>query len=389
MNNYNKVHNATKIIIVIDSFKGCASSNELAQEIKKGILTVYEDSEVIICPIADGGEGTVEALSSIEGSRVIASTCSNPLGKQIQAQYVILEDNVAVIEMASASGLPLLSFEERNPFIASTYGTGDLIKDAIKKGVREFIVGIGGSATNDAGLGMLRSLGFKFFDISGEEVSLAKNLGKIVKIDKSQILQELQECNFKIACDVNNPLYGENGATHIYAKQKGADEKMILALDEQLRLFSKVVQKNTNKKLDVYPGSGAAGGLGFGFLAFLNCELKSGIEIILEELNLKEKIKGADLVITGEGKIDNQSSMGKVLSGIGKMCKSEDVTCIALSGNTYEANLDMHEIGINALFSILNSPMSLEDAMKKDNTLKFIRQETEQIFRLIKATTKT
>ena len=231
-----------KTIIAIDSFKGCASSNELAQQIKEGILKVYEDSEIIICPIADGGEGTVEALSSIEGSRLVLAMCSNPLGEKIQAQYVILKDNIAVIEMASASGLELISENERNPGITSTFGTGDLIKDAIKKGVRDFIIGIGGSATNDAGLGMLRSLGFRFLDKLGNEISLAKELGKIVKIDKSKSLEELKECKFKIACDVNNPLFGENGAAHIYAKQKGADEKMILDLDEQLKLFAKVVE---------------------------------------------------------------------------------------------------------------------------------------------------
>lgn len=375
-----------KIVIAIDSFKGCASSFELAHQIKKGILKVYENSEVIICPIADGGEGTVEALSSVENSKLVTSVCTNPIGKKIKAKYLILKDNTAVIEMASASGLELISEEERDPSITTTFGTGELIRDAITRGARKFIVGIGGSATNDAGLGMLRSLGFKFLDKFGNEITLAKELGLIVKIDKTECLKELKECKFKIACDVNNPLYGENGAAHIYAKQKGANEEMILNLDEQLRLFAYVVEQENSKKLDMYPGSGAAGGLGFGFLAFLNSELKSGIEIVLEQLNIKEKIKGANFVITGEGKIDKQSSMGKVLSGIGSVCKEEGVTCIALSGNSSEADSKIHEIGVSAVFSIMNSPLTLKDAMNKDNTLKLIGQKTEQLFRLIKST---
>ncbi len=374
-----------KVVIAIDSFKGSASSNELALQIKKGILKVYENSEVIICPIADGGEGTVEAFSSIKGSRLITSTCSGPLGEKIQADYVILEDGVAVIEMASASGLELISQEKRDPSITTTFGTGELIKDAIAKGVREFIIGIGGSATNDAGLGMLRSLGFKFLDKLGNEITLAKELGEIVKIDKSESLDELKECKFKIACDVNNPLFGENGATHIYAKQKGASKDMILHLDEQLRLFASVVQYGTDEKLDIYPGSGAAGGLGFGFLSFLNAQLKSGIEIIIEQLDIKSKIKNADFVITGEGKIDKQSAMGKVLSGIGKICKENDVPCIAMSGNTSDADFNLHEIGVSAFFPILNSPIDLKTAMKKDIALELIMKKTEQIFRLIKA----
>jgi len=371
-----------KIVIAIDSFKGCASSNELAHYIEKGIKKIYKDSEIVTCPIADGGEGTVEALSSLKNSKLITTTCSDPLGEKIQAQYLILEDNTAVIEMSSASGLPLVPEDKRDPSVTSTYGTGDLIKDAITNGVREFIVAIGGSATNDAGLGMLRSLGFKFLDKNGNEVCYAKDLGKVVEIDKTKSLKELKECKFMIACDVNNPLYGKNGASHIYAKQKGASDEMVEELDEQLRLFANVVPNG--KKLAQFPGSGAAGGLGFGFLAFLNSELKSGIKIILEKLELKEKIKNADFVITGEGKIDKQSAMGKVLNGIGLICKEESVACIALGGDTSEADSNLHEIGVSAFFSILDSPVSLEYAMDRKNALNLIEKRAEQIFRLIK-----
>lgn len=380
--------NYLKVLIAIDSFKGCASSHELAQYIKKGILKVYEEAKVVVCPIADGGEGTVEALSLSDGAKLISTTCKDPLGNDIEATYTILKDGVGVIEMASASGLPLVPLSKRNPSITTTYGTGDLIKDAIKRGVREFIVGIGGSATNDAGLGMLRSLGFMFLDKSGSEIILAKDLGKIINIDKSKSLKELKECKFMVACDVNNPLFGKNGAAHIYAKQKGADEEMILDLDEQLRLFSEVILAQGDKKLAEFPGSGAAGGLGFGFLAFLNSELKSGIKIILEQLDIKSKIKDADFVITGEGKIDRQSSMGKVIHGIGSVCKEYSVPCIALSGNSYEADYSVNEVGVTSFFSILNSPVTLGEAMNKQNTLSLIGKESEQIFRLIKASSR-
>jgi glycerate kinase len=373
-----------KVLIAIDSFKGCASSNELAQHIKKGILKVYSDTKIEVCPIADGGEGTVEALSAIDGARLVTSSCKDPLGNDIKATYTILENNVGVIEMASASGLPLVPNDKRDPRITSTYGTGDLIRDAIKKGVREFVIGLGGSATNDAGLGMLRALGFRFYDDCDNQITLAKDLGKIVRFDKFKSINKLNECKFMIACDVNNPLYGENGATHVYAKQKGADEAMILELDEQLRLFSKVVLKDGQKDLASFPGSGAAGGLGFGFLAFLNAELKSGIDIVLDKVKFKEQVKDANFVITGEGKIDRQSSMGKVISGIGKICQENKIPCIALAGDSSEADDSLHEVGISACFSILNAPMDLEKAMKKDVALELVEKKAEQIFRLIK-----
>lgn len=331
----------------------------------------------------------MEALGSIQGSKIVSASCSDPLGKQIKANYTILEDGTAVIEMAAASGLELISEEQRNPNITTTFGTGELIKDAINKGVRKFIVGIGGSATNDAGLGMLRSLGFLFLDNQNDEVTLAKNLGQIVKIDKTKSLKELKQCEFQIACDVNNPLFGTNGAAHIYARQKGADDETILHLDKQLQLFAKVVQKENADKFHDCPGSGAAGGLGFGFLVFLNAKLKPGIKIILEKLNIKTKIKDADFVITGEGKIDHQSSMGKVISGVGQLCKKEGIVCIALGGNTSEANEQIHDTGVSAYFSILDAPINLKDAMNKDVALGLIDKKTQQVFRLIKATTKT
>lgn len=371
-----------KILIAIDSFKGSVSSKEISLHVNKGIKKIYPNAEVIICPIADGGEGTVEALSSSEGAQLFSLTCKGPLGDDVQAQYTILKDKTAVIEMASASGLPLVPTVKRDPSITSTYGTGELICNAIKKGARNFIVGIGGSATNDAGLGMLRALGYKFLDSKKQEIIFAKDLSKIVSIDKQNILKELSECSFKVACDVNNPLYGPNGASHIYGAQKGADEKMIEFLDGQLKSFAKIVDED----LATTPGAGAAGGLGYGFLAFLNAKLESGIKIVLEQVKLREKILNTDFVITGEGKIDKQSVMGKVIDGIGQACKEEGVPCIAITGSCNEVGNEIYECGVTSIFSIMNSPMSLEEAMNKEKALELVQKEVEQIFRLIKAT---
>lgn len=377
-----------KVVIAIDSFKGSVSSMKLASEIEKGILKVYKDCEVVICPIADGGEGTVEALSHSDKAKLLSVTCKDPLGFDVVAQYAIIDNSVAVIEMASASGLPLVPVEKRDPSVTSSFGTGDLIKDALKRGIRDFIVGIGGSATNDAGIGMLRSLGFSFLDKFCNEILFAKDLDKVVTIDRSNVLKELKDCHFKIACDVNNPLCGPNGATFVYAQQKGADEDMMVDLDNKLYCFANIVEKQSNKELQNIAGAGAAGGLGFGFLAFLNATLESGIKIILDQVDLKGKIKNADYVITGEGKIDKQSSMGKVLSGIAKVCKEQNIPCIALAGNCSEATDSLHKIGISAYFSVVSAPMPIEVAMQEDVALNLVRNKTEQIFRMIQISTQ-
>lgn len=375
-----------RVVIAIDSFKGCASSKEVALGVKRGVQKVYEDALVQICAVADGGEGTVEALGDSDGARFINLICKDPLGKDVEATYAILKDSTAVIEMASASGLPLVPKEQRDPKITSTYGTGELICDAIKQGCREFIVGIGGSATNDAGLGMLRALGYKFFDKDDNEVSVAKKLSSVYQIDDSNLVDNLQECHFYIACDVNNPLCGENGATYVYGSQKGATKEDIEFLDHELKSFSKTVSKKFGKDVSKVSGTGAAGGLGYAFLAFLDATLKSGIRIVLEKQNFESKIDGADFVITGEGRIDRQSVMGKVLDGIGSYCKDKNIPCIALGGGLQDIDNTLHEKGIASVFSIIDRPMSLEEAMDKDTALKLIEQKTEHIFRLLKTT---
>ena len=374
-----------KVVIAIDSFKGCASSVELAHHIQRGITRVYPYCEIVTCPIADGGEGTVEALASTKGAQMICVPCKGPLGDNVDAFYTILEDKTAVIEMAAASGLPLIPVERRDPRITSSYGTGEMIVDAIQRGSRDFIIGIGGSATNDAGLGMLRCFGFRFFDKTGTEIIYAKDLSSIVRIDQNNVLTQIKECRFRIACDVTNPLYGPNGASYVYGAQKGADTQTIALLDDALKAFAEIVKKENGRDVSSVPGTGAAGGLGFGFLAFLNAKLESGIQIILEQVGLHEKLLGADFVITGEGKIDRQSAMGKVIDGIGTVCQKHHIPCIALAGNCHESADNVHEKGVTSVFSILSSPLSLEEAMNKEMALLLIEKKSEQLFRLISA----
>lgn len=376
-----------KIVISIDSLKGSLSSIEAANAIKTGILNVYNRADIKIMPLADGGEGTVEALvEGMNGQEQVISV-TGPINEKVNATYGILkETNTAIIEMAQASGLPLVPTELRNPLNTTTYGVGEIIKEAIEKGCRNFIVGIGGSATNDGGVGMLQALGFEFFDENNNLVGLGgKVLNQIKSIKIDNRLKELDECNFKIACDVNNPLFGLNGAAHIYGPQKGATKEIVEQLDKGLINFSEVVKKDLGKDIDQVPGVGAAGGLGFAFLGFLNSKLESGIKIILDEIKLEDEIKDADIVITGEGRLDNQTAMGKAPIGVAKLAKKHGAKVIAIAGCTTSDAVKCNEEGIDAYFSIVNRSMSLEEAMQKENATENMIETTTQIFNLIKA----
>lgn len=376
-----------KIVISIDSLKGSLTSIEAANAIKKGILSVDNKSDVIIMPLADGGEGTVEALvQGMNGEEKVISV-TGPINEKVNATYGILkETNTAIIEMAQASGLPLVPAELRNPLNTTTYGVGEIIKEAIEKGCRNFIVGIGGSATNDCGVGMLQALGFEFYDENDNLVGLGgKVLNQIKRIKTDNKLKELDECNFKIACDVNNPLYGENGAAYIYGPQKGATEEIVKELDKGLKNFAEVVKDDLGKDIAHIEGAGAAGGLGFGFLGFLNSKLESGIKIILDEINLEEVVKDADLVITGEGRLDNQTAMGKAPIGVAKLAKKHGAKVIAIAGCTTPDAVKCNEEGIDAYFSIVNKAMTIDEAMKKENATQNMIETTIQIFNLIKA----
>lgn len=376
-----------KIVISIDSLKGSLTSIEAANAIKKGILSVDNKSDVIIMPLADGGEGTVEALVQGMNGEEKVITVTGPINEKVNATYGILkETNTAIIEMAQASGLPLVPAELRNPLNTTTYGVGEIIKEAIEKGCRNFIVGIGGSATNDCGVGMLQALGFEFYDENDNLVGLGgKVLNQIKKINTENKLKELDECNFKIACDVNNPLYGENGAAYIYGPQKGATKEIVKELDKGLKNFAEVVKKDLGKDIAHIEGAGAAGGLGFGFLGFLNSKLESGIKIILDEIKLEEVVKDADLVITGEGRLDNQTAMGKAPIGVAKLAKKHGAKVIAIAGCTTPDAVKCNEEGIDAYFSIVNKAMTIDEAMKKENATQNMIETTIQIFNLIKA----
>lgn len=373
-----------KILIAIDSFKGSLYTQELADTIEKGIIDVNSEFEVMKMPIADGGEGTYETLVEGLGGEKITVKVTGPVFDEVAAEYGILHDGTAIIEMAQSSGLPLVPENKRNPLNTTTYGVGEIIKDAIKRGSREFIVGIGGSATNDAGIGMLSALGYIFKDSNGN-VLLPKgsSLNKIDSIDDSNVLDELKECHFLIACDVDNPLYGTRGAAHVYGEQKGASLEDIHVLDEGLKNFSEVILKVYNKDISSIEGAGAAGGLGGGFVSVLNATLAPGISIIFDKIQIEEKVRNADIVVTGEGRLDFQTVMGKAPIGISKLAKKYNVPVIALAGAVTDEASKGHDFGITSMFSIMDSPMSLESAMNSDNAKRLVYKKTNELFRLI------
>lgn len=369
-----------KVLVAIDSFKGSLSSLEAGNAVKSGIEKL--GCEVLVKPIADGGEGSVEALADALKARFMDVIVANPLGEKTPARYA-LKGELGILEMASASGLPLIEKSRRNPLKTSTYGFGEMIAHAIAHGARKFIIGIGVSATNDAGMGMLRALGFKFKDANGAELAgVGEDLIKLATIDCTSVLPHLKECEFLIACDVDNPLFGENGAAYIYAPQKGADAAMVKQLDAGLINFASVVSKHLGRELWNSPGAGAAGGLGFGFVSFLNATLKPGIDIITEEIGLDRDMKDAELVITGEGRLDFQSSMGKTPCGVAKIAASYGVPVIALAGGISPCAGGCNERGIGAFFCILNEPMSLERAMEKETATQNLARVAEQAVRL-------
>ena len=374
-----------KITIAIDSFKGSLSSLEAGNAVKEAALNVNKDAVVVVKSLADGGEGTVDALASGMTSETVEIAVTGPLMQPVTAKYCILKDtNTAVIEMASAAGITLVDPEKRNPMETTTYGVGELIKDAINKGCRRFIVGIGGSATNDGGIGMLMALGYRFLDDNGMPVSVCgKGLEYIKTIDSSGIIPELKDCLFRIACDVSNSLCGENGCSAIYGPQKGADPQMVLTMDGWLSNFAQVAKKFNPKADEKIPGAGAAGGLGFAFLAFTNAELKSGVEIVLEETALEKDIMDSDIVVTGEGRLDAQSVMGKAPVGVARMAKKHGKKVIAFCGCVGDNAEICNEHGIDAFFPILRKISTLDEAMDNTNAYKNLKETAMQVFRLL------
>lgn len=373
-----------KVVIAIDSFKGSLSSLEAGNAIKKGILNVT-DAQIIVKPLADGGEGTTAAIIDGLGGEEIELEVMGPLGKTVKAKYGYLQhNNTAIIEMAEAAGIILLNEDNKNPSISTTYGVGELIKDAIKRGCRNFIIGIGGSATNDGGVGMLSALGFEFLDKAGNPVGYGGiSLKDIETIRVENQIPELKECFFQIACDVTNPLCGPDGCTYIYGPQKGVTEKLKPVLDDAMRHYSMITTKFTGNDFSRESGAGAAGGLGFAFLSYLNSRLESGINVVLEATNLEESLENADYVITGEGRLDNQTAMGKAPVGVAKLAKKHGACVIAFAGSIAKGASECNHAGIDAYFPILTQVITLEEAMNKETAKANLTQTAEQVFRLI------
>lgn len=375
-----------KVVVAIDSLKGSLNSLEAGNAIKQGIKRVYQDAKIIVKPLADGGEGTVEALVSGMNGKIETVVATGPLGDKIESSYgIILEKRLAIMEIASIAGITLLSLKQRNPLYTTTYGLGEMIKDAISKGCNNFIIGIGGSATNDGGIGMLQALGFDLLDKDGNQVPLgARGLKDLVKIDDKNVLPELKKCQFKIACDVTNVLCGENGCSVVFGPQKGATSQMIKDMDQWLYNFANLAKKKYPHSDALVPGTGAAGGLGFAFLTFVKATLESGIDIILETIDLKSDLKDVDVVVTGEGCLDRQSAMGKAPVGVAKMAKLYNKPVIAFAGSvTKEAKLCNQE-GIDAYFPIIRNITTLQEAMAKENAKNNLTDTVEQVFRLWK-----
>lgn len=373
-----------RVLVAIDSFKGSLTSLQAGSAVQEGIWEWNPQIGVEVFPVADGGEGTVAALYSSIGGRLMECTVTGPLGTPVKAQYAILNNGTAVIEMSAAAGITLISSEQRDPMQTTTYGVGELILDAIRQGCRHFVVGIGGSATNDGGAGMLSALGFQFLDETGKNISFgAVGLEKLTSICVETAIPELRECTFRVACDVNNPLCGEYGCSAVYGPQKGADEAMIRKMDLWLENYADLASLVSEKADKNYPGAGAAGGLGFAFLSFLNAKLESGIQIILEEMGFEQKIQKADIVVTGEGRLDSQSVMGKVPVGVAKLAKKYGKRVIAFAGCITEDARICNDHGIDAFFPILPGVITLQEAMNTDNAYRNLKNTAHQVFRLL------
>ncbi len=374
-----------KVVISIDSFKGSLSSVEAGESVREGIIRAFPDTDVTVLPLADGGEGTVKVLTAGMGGELCDVKVSDPLGREITAGYGIVNSGkTAVIEMSAAAGLTLLKEDERNPWYTTTYGVGEIIRDAIEKGCRDFIIGIGGSATNDCGIGMLQALGFGMLGEGGKQVPHgALGAGHVSDIRTDGVIKELIDCRFRIACDVNNPLCGENGASLIFGPQKGADGNMPIQMDSWLRQFSGIVKQYCPDADPDQPGAGAAGGMGFAFSTFLNGSLEPGIDIVMKETGLEEHIKDADIVVTGEGRIDRQTAMGKAPIGVAGIAKKYGKPVIAFAGCIGEGAEECNSCGMDAFFPIVRGPISLEQAMDPDTARKNLCDTAEQVFRIM------
>ena len=374
------------ILIIPDSFKESISSQEFCNIAERAILKVFEKAKITKIPMADGGEGTVDVLIKNKSGRIIHKEVTAPLGNRVKAHFGILEDGkTAVIEMAAASGLHLVPEDKRNPMLTTSYGTGELIKFALDEGCKKIIMGIGGSATNDGGAGMLQALGFRLLNSRGEDISYgAEGLLELDSVDTSGKDPRLDDVEIIVACDVDNVLCGPRGAAYVYGPQKGANEEILPILDKALMNFSKIIERTMDKKVANIKGSGAAGGMGAGLMGFLNAELKPGFSVLKEEIGLVEIFEKNEfhLVITGEGQIDSQTLHGKVPIEVGKLAKKYSVPVIAFAGNIGKGVEKLYDYGISSIFTIVNGPISLQESMA--NGPKLLEDTIERFMRAIK-----
>jgi len=371
-----------KILIASDSFKGSATTMEVADNIAKGLLRVCPEIEIEKLPVADGGEGTVETLVAGMDGDFVQVEVTGPLGERVKAKYGIIDDGMAIIEIAEASGLVLVEEEMRNPTLTTTYGTGELILSALERGLKRIYVGIGGSATNDGGMGMARALGYRFLDRDGNELpDGGGSLGQLDRIDVANVMPLLKDARITVMCDVENPLFGPDGAAFVYGPQKGADPDMVQLLDENLRHFSEILIRDMNADVAGIPGSGAAGGLGGGLMAFCGAELKPGIEMVLDILNFDGHLQDVDLVVTGEGRIDGQSAKGKVPAGVAKRAKKLNKPLVAIAGGVGEGAEGLYSIGTDLILPIVDGPMELRQAMDEVGIL--LERTGERLARII------
>ena len=374
-----------KVLIAIDSFKGSLTSREAGMAAEEGIKRAYPDAECEVVTVADGGEGTVDALMAALHGQTVAVQVSDPLGRKIESSYGVTPDGTVLMEMSSAAGITLLGKEELNPMKATTYGVGEMIRSAIERGCRRFVIGIGGSATNDGGAGMLQALGFSLLDKDGKDIPFgAAGLSALHSISEKNVMKELAECTFRIACDVTNPLCGEKGCSAVFGPQKGASPETVREMDSYLLRFAEKTKEVRPLSDKDFPGTGAAGGLGFAFKAYLDAELLSGIELILEEIHFEEKIMDSDLVITGEGRIDSQTVMGKAPGGVAEKAKKHGKPVLAFSGAVTRDAVYCNEKGIDAFFPIVRGVTTLEKAMEKETAYGNMADSAEQVFRVIK-----
>lgn len=372
-----------KIIISPDSFKGSLSARQVSEAIRDGVLRALPDAEAVLIPLADGGEGTVEALVTATGGRMVHTPATDPLGRPIESFFGILGDGeTAVIEMAAASGLPLVLPDLRNPMLTTSYGTGELIRAALDAGCRRIILGLGGSATNDGGIGMIQALGGRFLDADGREAGFGG--GELIRIrstDVSGLDPRIAAVEFVVASDVDNPLTGPQGASAVFGPQKGATPEMVEALDAGLHNLAEVVRRDLGIDIESVPGAGAAGGLGAAATAFLGAKPRSGIEIVLEATHFAERIRGASLTITGEGRIDAQTLRGKTINGVLRVARAEGVPVVALGGGIEPEGYRLIDRGAAAVFSIIDRPMPLEEALSRAREL--LAESAEQVVRLL------